>query len=118
MPKTSKSEKTRERFSSIISGRESSTSSRQPSARPSTTPFMIDDKHPLLSQIDKKLDKIFQQNSKISKNIDKLLSRQQSFEEQLAKLEEEFENKNETKSNPDNEVFVNVITKFFQHIIV
>ena len=70
MPKTSKSEKTRERFSSIISGRESSTSSRQPSARPSTTPFMIDDKHPLLSQIDKKLDKIFQQNSKISKNID------------------------------------------------
>jgi hypothetical protein len=59
---------------------------------------------------------IHKQNTKISKNISELLSGQYRLEERLTKLEEEFENINETK--PEDKEFVNVIIKFFYIIVI
>jgi len=105
MPKKTLSEKTRSRFSSVISG----TSNESPSRRP-TSLFVIDPETP---SFDKKLDMIFKQNAKISKNISELLSGQRRLEQQLTNLEEVLRNVNETR--PDDKEFVNVIIKFFLH---
>ena len=86
-------EKTRNRFSSLISGEKSPPSKHSSYLEPSS--------------FEKKLNIIYQQNSKILKNMNKLLSGQRKLEERLRKLEEE----NETEDKD----FVNVIISFLTY---
>lgn len=109
MPKstpTKLSEKTRNRFSSLISGDES-TPSRQ---RTTTSPFEVSSflSYSETSSFEKKLDIIYKQNSKIFKTLERLLSGQNRLEERLLKIEERL---GETKS--EDKDFVDVKIKFF-----
>lgn len=100
MPKFTKSEKSRNRFSSIISGDEPTPSSRQRIV--ATSPPIVTENF----GNQKLLEKIFKQNLEILKNMDKL-------EERLEDIEESLKAMNEINVKPEDENFVKVIIKFF-----
>jgi hypothetical protein len=100
MPKFTKSKKSRNRFSSIISGDGPTSSSRQQIV--ATSPPIVTEN--LGNQ--KLLEKIFKQNLEILKTTDKL-------EERLKNIEEALEDMNEINLKPEDEKFVKVIIKFF-----
>ena len=100
MPKFTKSKKSRNRFSSIISGDGPTLSSRQRIV--ATSPPIVTEN--LGNQ--KLLEKIFKQNLEILKTTDKL-------EERLKNIEEALEDMNEINLKPEDEKFVKVIIKFF-----
>jgi hypothetical protein len=99
MPKFTKSEKSRNKFSSIISGDEPTPSSRQQSV--AATPLIVTENF----RNQKLLEKIFKQNLEILKTTDKL-------EERLKNIEEALEDMNEINVKPEDEKFVKVIIKF------
>lgn len=95
MPKFTKSKKSRNRFSSIISGDGPTSSSRQRIF--STSPPIVTENF----GNQKLLEKIFKQNLEILKTTDKL-------EERLKNIEEALEYMNEINVKPEDENFVKV----------
>ena len=131
-----KSTKTRNRFSQLISGNESSskrssstqlTSSSSKRARnekgkaresvpdsnlsSSSSEKKGAGKDFDVSHLEEKLDTILKQNSMIIKNIDKLLLFQEN-------LEDLIEDMNRSRSNSDNKTFINVIKSFLIYLLL
>ena len=131
-----KSTKTRNRFSQLISGNESSskrssstqlTSSSSKRARnekgkaresvpdsnlsSSSSEKKGAGKDFDVSHLEEKLDTILNQNSMIIKNIDKPLLFQEN-------LEDLIEDMNRSRSNSDNKTFINVIKSFLIYLLL
>jgi len=131
-----KSTKTRNRFSQLISGNESSskrssstqlTSSSSKRARnekgkaresvpdsnlsSSSSEKKGAGKDFDVSHLEEKLDTILKQNSMIIKNVDKLLLFQEN-------LEDLIEDMNRSRSNSDNKTFINVIKSFLIYLLL
>src|SRR2546421_8354179 len=131
-----KSTKTRNRFSQLISGNESSskrssstqlTSSSSKRARNekgkarksvpnSNLSSSLSEKKGAgkdfdVSHLEEKLDTILNQNSMIIKNVDKLLLFQEN-------LEDLIEDMNRSRSNSDNKTFINVIKSFLIYLLL
>jgi len=131
-----KSTKTRNRFSQLISGNESSskrssstqlTSSSSKRARnekgkaresvpDSNLSSSLSEKKGAgkdfdVSHLEEKLDTILNQNSMIIKNVDKLLLFQEN-------LEDLIEDMNRSRSNSDNKTFINVIKSFLIYLLL
>ena len=137
-----KSTKTRNRFSQLISGSESSSKrrsssqitsplSKKPRNKKGKAPESVPDNIPdpifssssssgkkraekdfEVSHLEEKLNTIFNQNIVIMKNIDKLLNAQENLEGRIQNLEKEFEDMNSSRSNSNSKTFVNVIKSF------